>query len=129
MTRIIAICGLIVGLAALGYAVLLFCEHPEQPHTVESGTVVVEGAELGEVGLQSIVPAYIRIHNNSNVAIRFIGGPNGCQPGGCMKTTGQCPLTIDANAWIVSTQRVRVSRHCRSGGRKNCLSHWQRYSG
>ncbi|MSR51663.1 MAG: hypothetical protein EXS09_00015 [Gemmataceae bacterium] len=98
MCRVVTIGALAIGLATIGYAISLFMASPAQPPKVERTAIVVEGADVGETTIGVIVPVHIRIHNNSNVAIRFIGGPNGCQRGGCMKTTGPCPLTIDANS-------------------------------
>jgi len=100
MCRAVTICGLVIGFATIGYSISLFMASPAQPRTVERSEIVVEGADIGEVPVGVMVPVRIRIHNNSNVAIRFVGGPNGCQRGGCMKTTGPCPLSIDANSVV-----------------------------
>jgi hypothetical protein len=101
MRRVLAIFGLVIGLATIGYAVVLFTSEPpaaEGAAAVEPTAIVVEGTDIGETAVHTEVPARVRIHNNSNGAIRFIGGPNGCQPGGCMRTTGKCPLTISPNS-------------------------------
>ncbi len=109
MNRIIAICGLVIGFGVIGYAVLIFTTDTAQAPKVEPAAIVVEGADIGEIPIGGMVPVHIRIHNNSNVAIRFIGGPNGCQPGGCMNTTGTCPLTIEANSVAEIPLDVRAS--------------------
>jgi len=109
MSRVVLICGFIIGLAAIGYAIALFAENTKQPVIVEREAVVVQGAELGETPIYAMTPIRFRIQNNSNVAIRFIGGPNGCQPGGCLKTTGPCPLTIEANSVAEIPLDVSVS--------------------
>lgn len=109
MCRVVTICGLVIGFATIGYAVSLFVTSHTQLPTVERTAIVVEGADIGEIPVGVMVPVHIRIHNNSNVAIRFIGGPNGCQPGGCMNTTGTCPLTIEANSVAEIPLDVRAS--------------------
>lgn len=109
MCRVVTIGALVIGFATIGYAVSLFMASPAQPPTVEGTAILVEGADIGEIPVSVMVPVHIRIHNNSNVAIRFIGGPNGCQRGGCMKTTGTCPLTIEANSVAEIPLDVSVS--------------------
>lgn len=84
-----------IGVAAIGCAAALFLS---KAPTVDPGTVVVEGTDVGERPVYAELPAIVRIRNNSDAPIRFVGGPNGCQPGGCMHTTGPCPLVIPAHS-------------------------------
>jgi hypothetical protein len=105
--KAIGIAGFGLGLAAIAYAVVLLTAKPE---AVDPAAVAVEGAEIGEAPLFTEVPAIVRIRNDSPVAIRFVGGPDGCQPGGCMHTTGPCPLTIPANSTAEVPLSVSASR-------------------
>ena len=106
MRHVAAACGLLVGVAAVAYAVTLFLSGPR---AIEPGTVVVEGADIGDTAVDTVTPTRIRIRNDSDVAIRFVGGPYGCQPGGCLRTTGECPLTIPARTTAEVTLSVSLS--------------------
>lgn len=104
--RVFAWIGIAIGLGAIGCAAALVLERLP---TVEPGAIVVEGPDIGTTAVYTEVPAAVRIHNNSDVPIRFIGGPNGCQRGGCMHTTGPCPLTIPAHETADVPLAVTVS--------------------
>jgi hypothetical protein len=106
MRRLVAACGFLLGLAAIGYAVMLLLA---KPTTITAGEVVVEGTDIGDTAVDTIAAARVVIRNDSNVAIRFVGGPFGCQPGGCLKTIGECPRTIPAHSTAEVILEVSVS--------------------
>ena len=98
MMRLVASCGLVVGLGLVGYAVKLSVTGPPAADpaavTAAAALVVVEGADVGDAAVGAVVPARLVIRNDSAAPIRFVGGPFGCLPGGCLRSTGPCPLTI-----------------------------------
>jgi hypothetical protein len=104
--RAVAAGGLVVGLGLIVYAAVMMVADARTTGAPASGgtepvdgdAVVVEGADLGDIPTGADVPAHVLIHNRSNSPVRFIGGPNGCQPGGCLRTTGICPMTIPSNS-------------------------------
>lgn len=110
MRRFLAICGFALGFGAIGYAVTLIVKDtPKKAPEISREDIVIDEIDIGEATMYGIVPTHLRIHNNSQTAIRFIGGPNGCQPGGCIRTLGPCPLEIEAGTTVEIPLEVSVS--------------------
>jgi hypothetical protein len=97
MTRIAIKCVLFVGLICMAYAAYLFGVNPSLKSDAQD-EITLEGSHFGNAPINRIVRAKITVVNKSRFPIRFLGGPDGCQPGGCIKMTGECPQIIDPHS-------------------------------
>lgn len=105
MRYLITMSGVVGGLLLVGYGLN---EVRLQPPVIPVEEVIVDSIDVGEIVLVTPASANITIQNNSNWPIRFIGGPSGCQAGGCLETLGECPCTIPAHSSREIPIEIRV---------------------